>query len=38
MFEFESRIVLFFFYLCFIRRIVFACLVVYMWQVRHAVQ
>jgi hypothetical protein len=28
MFEFESGIVLFFFYLCFVRRIIFACLLV----------
>jgi hypothetical protein len=33
-FEFESGIVLFFFYLYFIWRITFTCLMVCMWQVR----
>jgi hypothetical protein len=38
-FEFESRIVLFyFFYLCFVQRIAFPYLVVCRWQVRHGVQ
>jgi hypothetical protein len=34
----RDRFVLFFFYLCFIRRIAFACLMVCRWQVRHGVQ
>jgi hypothetical protein len=34
----RDSFVLFFFYLCFVRRIVFACLVVCRWQVRHGVQ
>jgi hypothetical protein len=39
MFEFESGTVsFFFFYLCFIWWIVFACLVVCRWQVRHGMQ
>jgi hypothetical protein len=39
MFEFESGTFSFcFFYLCFVWRIMFACLVVCKWQVRHGVQ
>jgi hypothetical protein len=34
----RDSFVLFFFYLCFVQRIVFACLVVCRWQVRHGVQ
>jgi hypothetical protein len=34
----RDSFIFFFFYLCFIRRITFACLVVCRWQVRHGVQ
>ncbi len=36
--QIRDSFVLFFFYLCFVWRIVFACLVVCRWQVRHGVQ